>query len=83
MGLWWRRRNDSCSSAVIVLVRKRAGEIAHVRTSTAITRFGGLEIVVLPSSARISMATVMAKLVKRMHSPRKVVIAMVVFMQAA
>jgi hypothetical protein len=84
MGLWWWRRDDSCGSAVIVVVRKRGGVIAHFWTSTAITRFGGLEIVVLLSSARIGMTTVMAKLIERMHSPREVVIAVVlVFMQPA
>jgi hypothetical protein len=84
MGLGWWRRDDSRGSALIVLVRKRGGVIAHFRTSTAITRFGGLEVVVLPSSAGIGMTTVMAKLIERMHSPRKVVIAVVlVFMQPA
>jgi hypothetical protein len=80
MGLWWGRGDDSRGSAVVVLVRERGSVIAHFRTSTAITRFGGLKIVVVPSSAKIGMA----KLIERMHSPRKVVIAVVlVFMQPA
>jgi hypothetical protein len=83
MGLWGWRGDDSCGSAVIVLVRERGSVVAHFRTPATITRFGGLEIVVLPSTAKLSVATVIAKLIERMHSSRKMVITMVLFMQPA